>query len=113
MLTGLPLFHFFDCGNSYCGEHKGMRYRIEPVKKEEGKELRVILWPEPWCLEKTPESKRRVKSFGYDQAGLDEAIAWLSQAYQAEKETWKAALELPWSEAAAKATENTAPVGEN
>ena len=35
MLNAMPNFHFFSCGNNYCGEHLGMRYYLGKTKEGE------------------------------------------------------------------------------
>lgn len=113
MLEGLPLFHFFKCGNSYCGEHQGMRYILEEKKNEEGSELQVVVWPEPWCREKTDEELQTAEKFAFNQEGLDAGIAWLKEQYEQREEEWKAALEAPWDLCAQKAIEKEEKADKN
>lgn len=97
MLDSLPKFHFFDCGNSYCGEHYGMRYYLEKRKTEEEKQLYCELWPEPWCREQTPDEEKQNRLFEFTPDGLAQAISWMKQKYEQEQEHWETARKEPWS----------------
>ena len=75
-----------------------MRYIIAPGKKpdpedESGKRkvefLTVTIWPGPWSLEHTADERQKSREFEGNQAGLDEAAAWLGEIYQEAPETWE------------------------
>lgn len=97
MLSGFPIYHYFDNGNPFSGAEGGMRYLISPGKRsdpsdESGKKkiayLEVTVWPEPWSLEHTAKEKTTTKEFAGNQQGLDEATAWLQEMYAAQPERW-------------------------
>ena len=69
---------------AYSGSHAGMRYTL----KFDGEKIIVYVYPEPWCLEATPEENRRTHEFTYSQEGVDEAIQWLNDTYEAERSFW-------------------------
>ena len=62
------------------GSFCGMRYLLRKGKNEEGDCLEAILWPEPFCFAKTPDSD-----------GLKAAVEWLNRQYEAQEGRWKAA----------------------
>lgn len=79
---------------------QGMRYQLEQYKDPEQEEaepvLRVTIWPEPFCFEKTPDKKKTVKEFVYTEDGLDEAYDWLCQIYDERIEEWTEARDNPY-----------------
>ena len=74
-----------------------MRYVITPGKRpdpadETGKKklsfLCAQVWPGPWSIEHTAEEKIETQEFSADQQGLDAAVAWLKERYDAEHSRW-------------------------
>lgn len=64
------------------GSLKGFRYQLVMKKnEEEGNKLNVIIWPEPYCLEATDDSRKREKDFSFDEEGLQAAIDWMNEMY--------------------------------
>lgn len=97
MLDCLPIYHWFHCGNPYSGAQGGMRYLVAPAKKadpadESGKRkieyLTATIWPGPWSLEHTADEKQEMAEFPGNQEGLDAAVAWLHERYEAEPDKW-------------------------
>ena len=43
----------------YTASHQGMRYRMEGISGEEGKKLKVTVWPEPFNFFTTPEEEKQ------------------------------------------------------
>ena len=80
----------------YTGCHQGMRYRLEGVTKEEGKELKVTVWPEPFNFFKTPDEEKTSMSFSFDEDGIADAIAWMNDRLFEEKDKWEHAADN-WS----------------
>lgn len=72
----------------YLGSMAGMRFMLK--KKDVGEEtkLETIIWPEPLGYAKTPESKKQHMAFEFSQAGLEEAIDWMNEQYEQQKELW-------------------------
>lgn len=62
----------------YSGSHDGMRYYL--TKGDD--EIKACVYPEPWCFEKTPEENKTWKTFDFSSDGLNEALAWMDEAYQ-------------------------------
>lgn len=54
-----------------------MRYMI---CKEEDK-IKVVVYPGPYCLEKTPDEKKEAAYFDFNAEGLAEVTVWLNQTY--------------------------------
>uniref|UniRef100_UPI004056D080 GNAT family acetyltransferase n=1 Tax=Agathobacter sp. TaxID=2021311 RepID=UPI004056D080 len=81
----------------YTGSYKGMRFRMRKQESEEkGKYLEVIIYPEPFCFEATPEEEKQAQEFPFTDDGFDEAVAWMNQEYEARKERWERAAKAPW-----------------
>lgn len=64
----------------YTGCHQGMRYRMEKVENEEGKRLKITVWPEPYNFVTTPETEKKSRDFSFDGDGMDDAVAWMNDA---------------------------------
>ena len=80
--------------------YKGMRYQIEQEDNgEDGKKLRVYIWREPFCYEKTPDSYKISNEFSYDEDGLDQAYNWVCECYASETEKWGHAMKFPLEQA--------------
>lgn len=93
---------FYDVNSFYNRKAKlkasfeGMRYQVEGIEDEEnGKRLRVSIWSEPFCFEKTPDEYKKVKEFNYDEAGLDAAYEWVCENYDNDKKRWEHAKRFP------------------
>ena len=87
---------YYDYGQPYFGTYLGMRYRIarEPLKnvygkskeeKEEGR-LTAKIWPEPYGYESMKEEEIISADFPYTKEGKTEAIAWLNEQYQLQRD---------------------------
>ena len=50
--------------------------------------LSVFLYPEPWSFERTPDEEKEQKDFPFSQEGLDAAIDWINQSYEAKRPYW-------------------------
>ena len=80
----------------YTGCHQGMRYRLEGVSTEEGKQLKVTVWPEPFNFLKTPEEQKSHALFSFDEDGVVDAIAWMNDRLFEDADKWEHAGEH-WS----------------
>lgn len=69
----------------FSGSHCGMRYYMII----ENDMLIVYLYPEPWCFEATQEDQKEKKEFPFTQEGLDEAISWMNQRYETDRDNWE------------------------
>ena len=80
----------------YTGSFQGMRYRLR--KKEEGEEklLEAVIYPEPFCFEKTVEEEKQFRDFPFTGEGFDQAVAWLNERYEAQQERWERARKAAW-----------------
>ena len=72
---------------AYTGSMKGMRYRI---KKEE-EELSVVVYPEPYCYEVTPEEKKIRASFPFTEEGRKQVVDWINHQYEENRPVWEKA----------------------
>jgi len=75
---------------------KGMRYQVEQAESGDGgKKLRVSIWPEPFCYEKTPGNFIITNEFEYSEPGLDNAYEWVCGCYKKDTARWEHAMECP------------------
>lgn len=75
----------------YTGCHQGMRYRLEGVTIEEGKRLKVTVWPEPFNFFTTPEEKKQSQLFDFEEDGVVDAISWMNNRLFEDKDKWEQA----------------------
>ena len=80
----------------FTGCHQGMRYRLEGVSDEQGKKLKVTVWPEPFNYFKTPADQKTEQFFTFDEDGVVDAIAWMNDRLFEEKDRWERAADN-WS----------------
>lgn len=80
----------------FTGCHQGMRYRLEGVSDEQGKQLKVTVWPEPFNYFKTPADQKTEQFFTFDEDGVVDAIAWMNDRLFEEKDRWERAADN-WS----------------
>lgn len=66
----------------FSGSHCGMRYYLTLTDER----LTVYQYPEPWCFEATPEDQKERNDFPFTQEGLDEAVVWINERFEAERE---------------------------
>ena len=81
----------------YTGCHQGMRYRLEGEVKDEGKVLKVTVWPEPFNYFNTKPENKTESFFSFDEDGILDAIRWMNQRLFEDKEKWERAGE-GWKE---------------
>ena len=79
----------------FTGSYQGMRYRMEKseiplAENSEEKKivLKICIWPQPFCFDKTDEAKKTWETFEFSPEGLTQAVNWLNIKYQDEKERW-------------------------
>ena len=73
----------------FTGSHQGMRYRLEGVSSEDGKKLRVTVWPEPFNFFTTPAEEKECAEFSFDEDGVSDAVAWMNDRLFEEKDRWE------------------------
>lgn len=78
---------------AFSGSHHGMRYLMNGDDGKNSTTFTVWIYPEPWCFEQTPEKEKESASFPLSDEGMDQAIAWLNEHYDAEKERWNRSLQ--------------------
>lgn len=72
----------------FSGSHHGMRYFMQGDDGKSSTTFTVYVYPEPWCFEQTPEDQRESASFPLSDEGLDQAVEWLWERFESEKERW-------------------------
>lgn len=71
------------------GSYQGMRYLFAKGKNDAGDCINVTIWPEPLCFFKTPEQQKETRQFPLTIEGKDDAVEWLNEQYEAQKERWR------------------------
>lgn len=71
----------------YTGSWHGMRYRLSA---KDGV-ITVFAYPEPFCLEKTPDEEKVENQFPFDDAGIEQAVTWLNDTYREHEQKWREA----------------------
>ena len=84
MIEGRMLHRKLD-KQPYSGSWHGMRYYL---KAKDGV-ITVYAYPEPFCLEKTPDEEKLENHFPFDEEGIEKAVAWLNEMYQADEKKWR------------------------
>lgn len=74
------------------GSYKGMRY----VLRKASDEIEVCIWPEPYNFLRTAEELKQYKLFPLSAEGKDEAVDWLNEQVDAQRELWDKALSMSW-----------------
>ena len=73
----------------FTGSFKGMRYRMEKAASEENETiLKVTIWPQPFCFDKTAESEKTTTTFEFTPHGIECAVEWLNTCYDTDKKRW-------------------------
>lgn len=92
--AGLPYIN----RSVYTGSFKGMRYRMsKEMRENEEKALQLVLYPEPFCFENTPEEQKEYMDFPFTEEGFTRAVEYLNQQYEVRQEEWEEALKNRWS----------------
>lgn len=72
----------------YFGSYKGLRYMLHlEVLEDESKKLKVVIWPEPYCYDATPDEQKVSELFDFSEDGLSVAIDWMNERYEMVKQT--------------------------
>ena len=77
----------------FSGSHHGMRYLMNGDDGKNSTTFTVWVYPEPWCFEQTPDEEKESAVFPLSEEGMDQAVAWLNERYEAEKERWNRSLQ--------------------
>lgn len=77
----------------FSGSHNGMRYFFQGDDGKNSTTFTVYIYPEPWCFEQTPDDQKESASFPLSDEGMDQAVAWLFERYEAEHDRWTSALQ--------------------
>lgn len=72
----------------FSGSHNGMRYLFRGDDGKNSTSFTVFIYHEPWCFEDTPEDEKESQSFPLSEEGMDQAVAWLFERFESEKERW-------------------------
>ncbi len=72
----------------FSGSHRGMRYFFRGDDGKKSTTFTVFVYPEPWCFEQTPDEEKQKETFPLSEEGMDQAIAWLWEKFESEKDRW-------------------------
>lgn len=84
----------------YSGSMEGMRYMLKKVKSGEDDVIRVIIWPEPLNMLRTPEHLRESIEVPLTEEGVEQAADWLNEQYESRRDYWLEKRNRPWTELA-------------
>lgn len=73
------------------GSFQGMRYRMA----KSGDEMLVTIWPEPYNYLRTPSETKQNHNFAMTPDGKEEAVQWMNEQYEQQKQLWDLALHTP------------------
>jgi hypothetical protein len=69
--------------DAYTGSYQGIRYRISRVSEGEKYLLQAVVWPEPYNFFHTEEKLKVSSSFPFTEEGINHAIDWMNQEWEA------------------------------
>ena len=72
----------------FSGSHQGMRYLLAADNGRDSTTFTAYVYPEPWCFEETPDDEKEGASFPLSDEGMDQAMDWLHERFDAEKKRW-------------------------
>ena len=91
---------WYEHGQPYYGSHRGMRFRIArdpmddvsltPADKKGDARFQIIIWPEPYSFDATPDEDKQQAEFPFDEVGKEEMIKWLNEQYREQFDRWEA-----------------------
>lgn len=74
-IVGIPFLE----KSRFTGSERHMCFVLEKQNGEDGKHLRAMVWPGPYCCEKTLDEKKRSEVFPLTEEGLDLAVKWMNE----------------------------------
>lgn len=72
----------------FTGCCQGMRYRLEEIVQEDGRQLKATVWPEPFNFFKTPQEQKQSAVFPFAEEGVEEAVAWMNERLVEDAVKW-------------------------
>ena len=75
----------------FTGGFQGMRYRLEGVNTDDGRQLKATVWPEPFNFFTTSEELKISELFTFDEDGITDAIRWMNERYFDDSKKWEQA----------------------
>lgn len=76
----------------FYGSFCGMRFSLGKKEAEEKLFLEAVIWPEPLSATCTDESLKTRKDFEFSDKGIDDAVEWLDEQYEADKARWNGSI---------------------
>lgn len=81
--VSLPRFDYVSQNNNYSGSFGRFRYKMFPLKKEDGTQVIIAAAYQDHCFELEDEAGRARKAeFPYSDEGIDQAEQWIVEQYE-------------------------------
>ena len=87
----IPGMTMIRANKSYSGSHSGMQYKFRLADDE----LEAVVWPWPWCLEKTDPEGVVSARFALTEEGMRQAEDWVCQQYWQNHRRWDKIRQAP------------------
>lgn len=84
MITTIGLSQKFLKKEPFSGSYGGMRFLFKAADDT----MNVYVYPEPFCIEMTPEDQITKREFPFSPEGIDKAVAWLNETYETDRNRW-------------------------
>lgn len=75
------IFNYYNYKSPYYGSYHGMRFCLIREGEKPDFQMVAITWPEPFCIEATPDEQKIRKTFAFTEEGYEEAIGWLNEQH--------------------------------
>lgn len=76
------IFNYYNYKTPYYGSYHGMRYCLVREGEKPDFQMVAITWPEPYCIDVTPNEQKVRKEFLFTEEGYEAAIIWLNEQYK-------------------------------
>ena len=73
----------------YTGSYRGMRFALKKGGEKPEEVIEVIIWPEPYNFEKTPDEKKQHVTFPFSEDGKSQSMLWLKEQYELQRPLWE------------------------
>jgi hypothetical protein len=71
--------------DAYTGSYQGMRYRLSMDGDGEQRVLQAVVWPEPYNYFHTEEKLKLKSRFPFTEEGINHAIDWMNEEWEAHR----------------------------
>lgn len=74
-------FNYYNYKTPYYGSYHGMRFYLAREGEKPDFKMAAITWPEPFCIDVTPDDQKIKKEFAFTEEGYEDALKWLNEQY--------------------------------